>query len=164
MFSKTNLPTASNKKTPPSLIAADVNLLGNIISDGVIDVDGRIEGDVKCVSVTVRANGKVKGDIIADLLHVFGEVKGVIRAKKVFLHSGCRVVGIVMHESLTMEDGAYLDGRCKRTDKMLVEEDMRFQEEDEESPPSHGNAGGSSGEGKEDGKIAVLDHVRLISQ
>jgi cytoskeletal protein CcmA (bactofilin family) len=115
--SSANLPAFSNRKTPPTVISQDVNILGNVFSDGVVDIDGRIEGNVRATSVTIRANGKVMGDVHAETVQVYGEVKGILKAKNVELYASCRVEGIIMHESLQVEDGAYIDGKFKRMDK-----------------------------------------------
>lgn len=111
------LPAFSSRRTPPTVIAGDVNILGNLFSDGVVDIDGRIEGNVRGTNVTIRANGRVMGDVYAESVQIYGEVKGIVKAKNVELYSGCRVEGIIMHESLQVEDGAYIDGKFKRMDK-----------------------------------------------
>lgn len=153
-FKKNNTPQMDGKgavlakKVAPSIISSDVNLMGSIISDGFVDIDGKIEGNVKAFSVTVRANGRIKGDVIAETVQIFGEVKGLVKAKNVYLYASCRVVGIIMHEALTIEDGAFVDGKFKRTDKNLASgEDFAF-EEDEMQPGENVN---------------VLEHLRLIS-
>lgn len=105
------------KDTVPSIIAQDMHLIGNIVSDGVIDFDGAIDGNIRCQTLNVRKNGAVKGEVTADDVFVYGKVKGVIRAKNVYLFAGSNVEGIVMHESIAIEDGAFLDGKLKRTDK-----------------------------------------------
>jgi cytoskeletal protein CcmA (bactofilin family) len=109
------------KGMAPSVLAADLHILGNLIGDGVIDIDGKIDGNVRAHTVSIRANGCVRGDIIAEIVHVHGEVDGTIKAKSVSLHSTARVVGMVMHEALSIEDGAFVDGQCKRTDKIFVD-------------------------------------------
>lgn len=111
------------KGMQPSVIAADLNVLGNIISDGVLDVDGKIHGNIRCHTVSLRPNGKVVGDIHAEIVHVYGAIEGVIKAKTVMLYSTARVVGTIMHESLSIEDGAFVDGKFKRTDKVFIDED-----------------------------------------
>ncbi len=111
------------KKHPPTIIAADVNMLGNIISEGVLDIDGKIEGNLKCKCVTIRKNGRIKGDILAEEVHVFGEVQGLIKAREVHLFASCHVEGVIMHEALTIEDGAFVDGQFKRRDRMRPEDE-----------------------------------------
>ena len=111
------------RKQPPTVVAADVNLLGNVISEGTLDVDGRVEGNIKCKSMTLRKNGAVIGDIVADSIHVYGRVKGLIKAKDVHLYSSAHVEGVIMHESLSIEDGAFVDGQFKRAE-MSKESDI----------------------------------------
>jgi cytoskeletal protein CcmA (bactofilin family) len=106
--------TVTTKKAVPSIISADLNILGNLISDGLIDIDGTVEGNVRADQVTIRGNGKVRGDIAANVVHIYGEVVGVIRASSVYLYSSCRIEGIVVHQSLSVEDGAFIDGKLKR--------------------------------------------------
>jgi len=122
---KTENPAGKNitkRKSVPSLISDDMNILGNLISDGYVDINGHIEGNVKCESLTVRDNGMVKGDVFADMVQVYGQVSGIIKARHVLLASTARVRGVVMHESMSVEDGAFIDGQCKRTDRSNIME------------------------------------------
>ena len=121
MFSRTKpelssapLAASSAKKSIPSIISGDLHILGSLVSEGVVDVDGNIEGNVKAEQITIRANGKIKGDVIAQSVHIYGEVHGMVRAQAVHLYSSCHIEGIVMHQSLTVEDGAFIDGKFKR--------------------------------------------------
>lgn len=102
------------KKAVPSVISSELHILGNLISDGHIDIDGTVEGNVKAEQVSIRSNGKVTGDVIAENVYVYGEVHGLIRATAAHLYSSCRVEGVIMHSSLTVEDGAFIDAKFKR--------------------------------------------------
>ena len=108
----------------PSVIAADMHVLGNIISDGVLDIDGKIDGNIRCHTVSIRENGRVKGDVVAEVVHVHGAVEGLIKSTTVTLYGTAKVTGTVMHESLTIEDGAFIDGKLKRTDKVFIEDEV----------------------------------------
>lgn len=123
MFQRTsnNLPAApakveapASKKGQPTVIAADVNFMGNIVSEGVLDLDGKVEGNVRCKTLTIRKSGRINGDVFADNVQVFGEVHGLIQAREVQLHNTAHVEGVVMHETLIIEDGAFVDGQLKR--------------------------------------------------
>ena len=130
MFLKTKKPEAiagltpnftnsgSKKNTVPSVISADLSVLGTLVSEGVVDFSGTMDGNVRCQSLTVRAEGKISGEIYAESVYVYGHIKGIIRAKEVHLFSSCHIEGIIMHETISIEDGAFLDGTCKRTDRM----------------------------------------------
>lgn len=140
------------KKSAPSVISADMNVLGNIISEGFLDIDGRIEGNVKCESVVIRANGRVKGDVVADNIQIYGRVDGLVKAKMVNLYNTAHVSGVIMHESLSIEDGAFVDGKFKRTDKVFIDD-------------ADGDAAGDgeTGEQSSEQEESVMDSLRLIS-
>jgi cytoskeletal protein CcmA (bactofilin family) len=107
----------SSSATSPSLISEDMNILGNVISEGYVDVNGRLEGNIRCRVLTVRDKGHIKGDVVADTVGIHGTVDGLVKAKHVHLYSGSHITGIIMHVSLSVEDGAFIDGQCKRMDK-----------------------------------------------
>lgn len=113
-------------KTTPSVISSNMNILGNIISSGFVDIDGTVEGNVKCNSTTIRVNGKIQGDVVADVVQIYGQVEGLVKAKEVHLYKTARVTGIIMHESLSIEDGAEVDGKFKRTDNVFIDDDLGF--------------------------------------
>ena len=151
MFRRNNKENSSTsfsdkKVSSPTVIASDMNILGNLLTDGTADIDGRVEGNIKGDQIIIRGNGKIKGDITADSVHVYGEVKGLIKAKMVHLYATCRVEGIIMHESLSIEDGAFVDGKFKRTDK-IFSQDEGIEESIVET--SLGN-------------VKVLENLRLI--
>ena len=125
MFSKTNKATNGNAqaqdvraemavKAVPSIISADLSIDGNLNSGGEIQVDGVVNGDIKCKALIVGVKGSVVGEVIAQTVRMHGAVKGMIRAKSVFLASTARMSGDVEHESLAIEPGAYMEGPCKR--------------------------------------------------
>lgn len=138
--------SGTRKGASPSIIASDMSILGNLVSDGTVDIDGRVEGNVKAEQVIIRGNGKIKGDLQGDAVHVYGEVKGLIKAKQVFLYATCRVEGIIMHESLSIEDGAFVDGKFKRSDKIFTQDEGI---EDSMAETQIGN-------------VKVLENLRLI--
>lgn len=119
MFSKkdneSNIPTRS---CVPSIISTDLNILGNLISEGYVEVGGKIEGNVTCYNCTVRKNGLIKGDVVAQSVQVDGEVRGLVKAKHVKISETGKVVGVLMYETLSIKDGAFIDGQCKSTDRI----------------------------------------------
>src|SRR5437868_2430633 len=90
---------SSRKETIPTIITHDVHILGNIVSDGNIDFDGTLNGNIRCHTLTIRAGGAIQGEVIAENVLIYGKVKGLIRAKNVQLFATCNVEGIIMHET-----------------------------------------------------------------
>ncbi|MCE3233429.1 MAG: hypothetical protein K0R98_1686 [Rickettsiaceae bacterium] len=126
MFSKQKLPngglpvssSSSNNGDIPSIIASDLKIVGNLISGGFIEIEGEIEGNVTCGQVTIRRTGSVKGDVTANVIQVDGEINGLVKGKDIVLAESGRVTGVIMYESLSVKDGAYIDGQCKSADKL----------------------------------------------
>ena len=103
-------------KTPgmPSIISADLKVVGDLQCVGDIQIEGRVEGDIKSETVTVGEGAEVSGSIYANTVRVSGSVKGQIEANAVVLAKSAKVSGDVIHETLSIEAGAQLEGNCRR--------------------------------------------------
>ena len=102
------------KATPPSIISADLHVIGDLKSDGEIQIDGKLDGDIHARSLLIGETAIVKGHIIADTVRVHGSVEGQIKARTVSLAKKAHVIGDILHEDLSIETGAFLEGHCKR--------------------------------------------------
>jgi cytoskeletal protein CcmA (bactofilin family) len=94
----------------PSIVAPELHITGKVASDGVVHVEGRIDGEVECAELVVGVGGRIMGDIVAERVYIRGSVNGTIRAKTIRLGSGSVVDAEVIHETLTVEHGARLNG------------------------------------------------------
>lgn len=94
-----------------SVIHADLTVVGDLVTDGHIDVEGRIEGTINGRSVTVREGGYVEGTILAEFAEILGTLIGPVRANTVAVGRNARVIGNIFHNTLTIEPGAFLEGR-----------------------------------------------------
>jgi cytoskeletal protein CcmA (bactofilin family) len=107
-------PRPSLRRAAPSVVAADLHIVGNVSTEGALHVDGRIDGDLAARAVTIGDAGHVVGHIEADELLVQGIVSGSIKAGKVQLACGCKVIADIVHGTLAIEDGASFEGQCRR--------------------------------------------------
>jgi len=101
------------RKSPKmaSLIADDITIEGNVIGEGELHIDGIVRGDVRVARLSVGETGHIEGSIQAEAVEARGRVVGSITAKQVRLMGTCYVDGDVTHEQLTMETGAFFQGR-----------------------------------------------------
>ena len=106
-------PAAGKGGSIPSIISSDLRVVGDLRSDGDLQIDGVIEGDVQSHSLTVGINAKIKGSVSADDARICGTVEGEVKAKSVIVAETARVIGDVVHEKLSVETGAYLEGNCR---------------------------------------------------
>jgi len=98
----------------PSIVSSDLTVTGDLVSAGEIQIDGRVEGDIKCASLIIGISGGVTGEVSAQTVRIHGSVSGQVIAKSVFLASTARMVGDITHESLAIEPGAFMEGHCRR--------------------------------------------------
>jgi len=148
--------SVSRKDSLPTIITKDMNILGNLISDGNIDFNGTIQGNIRCNTLTIRHDGHIIGDVTANNVLVYGKVKGLIRVKHAELYASCQVEGIIMHETLKIEDGAIIDGKFKRTDSKLP------HIEDTEDNSSDGDTAFAFDEPATSNSLRPFDTIRLI--
>jgi cytoskeletal protein CcmA (bactofilin family) len=95
---------------------------GTLVSTGDIQIDGKIEGDIRTTSLTVGDKAFIHGEIVADEVIVRGKVMGTIRARRVQLASTCHVEGNILHEALAVEAGAFFEGHCRHSADPLNEQ------------------------------------------
>jgi cytoskeletal protein CcmA (bactofilin family) len=117
--SKSLGPSAS--KMVPTIIGEDLTIRGNITSKGEIQVDGEIEGDIRCGSLLLGDKSKVTGGVAAEDVVVRGHIVGSIRGVRITLQGQSVVEGDVFYQSLAIEQGASFEGTSHRSENPLAE-------------------------------------------
>ena len=97
-----------------TILSANAEMTGSITTTDSVEIRGKIEGDVRAASITLCAGGKVKGDLVADVVIVQGDAEGRIQAQDVRLQAGAKVSGEIMHGSLGIDTAADFEGTIKR--------------------------------------------------
>jgi cytoskeletal protein CcmA (bactofilin family) len=100
-----------------TVIAEGLNIAGDVTAEGMVEMHGRIEGELKCTALRVSQQGRVKGKIVSEDVVVNGTVDGPIYGVNVSLESKANVTGNIHHESLSIERGATFDGRSLQKNK-----------------------------------------------
>jgi len=122
-----------------SSIGSDMTVVGKIVCEGVLQVFGRIEGEVRATNVLIGNGAHVEGEILAQDLTVDGMVKGVIHATRVKLHGTSEVEGDIFHRSLSMEENARFEGSSRRLESPVeipasVQEGPSLQPQENKAP------------------------------
>lgn len=102
---------SASPHSAPSIIGSDVSIVGNITTAGEVQLDGVVEGDVTCGSVTIGEHGSLTGSVSADVVVIRGKVDGKVRGRSVRLEKDSKVTGDVWHETIAIEAGAYIEGK-----------------------------------------------------
>jgi len=108
-------PGPSASKMVPSIIGEDLTIRGNVTSKGEIQIDGEIEGDIRCGSLLLGDKSQVTGGVAAEDVIVRGHLVGSIRGLRITLRAQSHVEGDIFHQSLAIEQGAYFEGKSRRS-------------------------------------------------
>lgn len=104
-----------------SVIGPDLAIAGNLESAGEVQVHGEVQGDIKAERIVVGAQGHISGALIANEIVVGGSVIGSVRGNDVTFQTGSHIEADVFHRSLTIEQGAFFEGKSRRSnDPMSV--------------------------------------------
>ena len=103
-------PVASGGSTF-SVLGADVAIKGNVEASADLHVDGTVEGDLTCTSLVQGESSQIEGGITADTARLSGSVRGTITVRELVILKSARIDGDVHYETLTIEQGASVNGR-----------------------------------------------------
>lgn len=109
---------SANFKSTPTILAKDLRIEGDISSAGLIELEGFVKGNIKGNSVIIREGGSMEGELVAESLSVKGKFTGTIRAKNINISSKAHISGVVEYCSLSVEDGACIDGQFKQVESV----------------------------------------------
>jgi cytoskeletal protein CcmA (bactofilin family) len=104
----------ASKKQNVAIFAEGLKVVGSITTDGVVEVYGAVEGEMRCASVIVSRQAHVAGNMIADHVVLDGTMEGPIECDEIVLKSNANVIGDIACESVMIEKGAFMEGRLMR--------------------------------------------------
>ena len=110
MFSKSR----NKNNNLPSIISADTQFHGNISSQGEVQIDGRVIGDIHAKILTIHENAHIEGNVIAEELNLHGHIIGNVHAGVVHMFLKSHIEGNVTHEHIAINAGAFINGKCQR--------------------------------------------------
>jgi cytoskeletal protein CcmA (bactofilin family) len=94
-----------------------------------------VEGDIRAKTLLIGEPANIKGEVVAETIEVFGSINGQIKATQVSLAKTAHMVGDILHENLSIEKGAFLEGHCKRMpDKKEASERISLVHDNGTSP------------------------------
>lgn len=110
---------APRPRVSPSIMSSDLTVTGNIKTQGDIQIEGTVEGDIRAHQLTIGESAIIKGEIVGDDVIVHGRVVGRVRGLKVRLSASARVEGDIIHKTIAIESGAHFEGSVQRQEDPL---------------------------------------------
>lgn len=112
--SKKKTRTTTGSSVQQNRIVEGTKIVGTIVSDGGMRIDGEIDGDVKTAGkVVLGVTGKIKGTLTCASADFEGKFKGKLKVEEMLtLRSTSQVEGEVFINKLTVEPGAVFNATC----------------------------------------------------
>lgn len=98
-----------------SMISSDLKVIGDLETDGVVKIEGTVEGTIKAaMQVLVSKGALINGDIHTKEAIVGGEVKGVVHAdERVEIQATAVVNGDIVTKRIVVLEGGRVNGAVK---------------------------------------------------
>lgn len=111
----------ANGESSMSIIGPGMNIVGDVVTDGTVRVEGRIEGTIRAgKAVVIGKGGEVVGDVLTQDAVVGGRVRGTVVAEsRLELQATSDIEGQIRARSkhLVLEQGARFNGQVQMMDE-----------------------------------------------
>ena len=129
MFEKNKKNTSVAEQLPEldpnsrNLIAAGTSITGDVVSDGVIRLDGKLKGNLTTAGkLVVGPSGIITGDIRCKNADIEGTIEGKITVGELLaLKSTAKIKGDILTQRLAVEPGAVFNGTCSMSNNPAFE-------------------------------------------
>ena len=105
-----------------SIIAAGMLVTGDIESNGVVKIEGRVEGSIRSArQVLVGRQGQVKGDIETREAVIGGSVDGSITAsERTEVQGTAKISGDIRTKTIVVVEGGAINGTVKMEENVVA--------------------------------------------
>ena len=96
-----------------SVVSAECYFQGTLSVQGSLRVDGTLEGSVdNARHVIVGADGKIIGDVSAELVVCGGSIEGNVCAERLEVLGDAAILGDIRSKRMKVEEGGRIEGKC----------------------------------------------------
>jgi len=124
---KSKLGTSTVGNSESSLMIGEgVIITGTIKANSKVTIQGTVDGDIECNSITISKSGNVKGKIKTDTITVEGKAEGEVNADDVLnIKSTGHVSGKVFYGEIQIEEGGKISGEINFRNKDNKQEEFK---------------------------------------
>lgn len=119
-----------------TVLAVGATFSGQLVSDGIVKIEGRVVGSVRATKqVLVARGGVIDGDVIAAEAIVGGEVRGGIYAeRRTEIQTNSVINGDIVTQSLVVHEGGEVNGFVSMGNPEVVRERAKEAEQKSQEP------------------------------
>lgn len=107
------------KSDEVSTIGRGMQVTGNIVCAGPLQIFGVVTGDIHAAHLAIREGARVDGKVIAPESVIEGSFNGTIHGNSVKLQKTAVVEGEIFNKSLAIEEAARFEGVSRRLERAV---------------------------------------------
>jgi cytoskeletal protein CcmA (bactofilin family) len=107
-------PAPASKSPDLSTFGQGMQITGNVVCPGALQIFGRITGEIHAAQLTVCEGARVEGKVTAQETVIQGVFSGTIHCNSVKLEKTAVVEGEIFNKALSVEQGAQFEGVARR--------------------------------------------------
>jgi cytoskeletal protein CcmA (bactofilin family) len=116
---KTEAPRPPVRTDEMSTIGSGMQVVGNIVCAGALQIFGQVTGDIHAAQLSIRDGARVEGKVIAPDAVIEGAFNGTIHGNTVKLQKTAVVEGEIYNKSLSIEEDARFEGVSRRLERAV---------------------------------------------
>lgn len=94
----------------PSIVSQGLTITGDLRSNGVLHVEGRVSGNLTAESINISVTGEVQGEVTCISLNIKGQMLGTAVCDELVVASSAHVQGSISYKFLSIGSGATIEG------------------------------------------------------
>jgi cytoskeletal protein CcmA (bactofilin family) len=102
-----------------STIGSGMQVTGNIICTGTLQIYGTVTGDIHAAHLSICEGARVEGKVLAPEAVIEGAFTGTIHGNNVKLQKTAVVEGEIHNKSLAIEEAARFEGVSRRLERAV---------------------------------------------
>jgi cytoskeletal protein CcmA (bactofilin family) len=112
IFNKRRQPASRHTNT--TIIAVGTKIKGEFQGDAIVQVDGKLLGNIHSKSlVVIGKSGLIEGEIVSQKVIISGCLLGSAYCDEIEIKAGGKVIGQITSDVLTIERGSFFEGESK---------------------------------------------------
>jgi cytoskeletal protein CcmA (bactofilin family) len=94
-----------------SIIGSGIRVTGNIEATDDLHLLGKVDGDVRCVTLILGEKSVIRGSVFAERVRAAGTVEGSIETKDLAVEATARLNGDITYSRIRIASGGIIDGK-----------------------------------------------------
>jgi cytoskeletal protein CcmA (bactofilin family) len=109
------LTSPTKRATKPTIISEGFEFVGNITSEGVLNIAGVVKGKISAKSILVDVEGQVEGELTSEILVVKGKIVGEVVCQDLNIGPRAFIDGSISYQNIHIQRGGKVAGKFNKS-------------------------------------------------